>query len=80
MDVGSNLICSPEVDGIELAVDLLDSLDTLGPIVADGIAETRRKGTGSNSVTIKKPYHQVSRDSLEAAGVRKQGGHVDRRT
>ena len=38
MDVGSNLICSPEVDGVELALDLLD---TLGLIVADEIAETR---------------------------------------
>ena len=38
MDVGSNLICSPEVDGVELA---LGSLDTLGLIVADEIAETR---------------------------------------
>jgi hypothetical protein len=38
MDVGSNLICSPEVDGVELGLDLLD---TLGQIVADKIAETR---------------------------------------
>jgi hypothetical protein len=38
MDIGSNLICSPEVDGVEMA---LDSLDTLELIVADEIAETR---------------------------------------
>jgi hypothetical protein len=38
MDVGSNLICSPELEGTEL---VLDSLDTLGLVVADEIAETR---------------------------------------
>jgi len=38
MDVGSNLICLPEVDGVELA---LDSSDTLRLIVADEIVETR---------------------------------------
>jgi len=54
------------------AVDLLNLLDTLGSIVADNITETRCKETGSNSVTIKKPYHQVSRDSLKMASVRKQ--------
>ena len=36
MDVESNLICSPEKDGTELA---LDSLDELGLILADEIAE-----------------------------------------
>jgi hypothetical protein len=80
MDVGSNIICSLEIDGIELAVDLLDSLDTLGLIVADEIAGTKCNGTGSNSVTIEKPYHQVSRDILEEASVRKQGGYADWKT
>jgi len=54
MDVGSNIICSLKVAGIELTVDLLDLLDTLELIIADEIVETRRKGTGSNSVLINK--------------------------
>jgi hypothetical protein len=38
MDVGSNQICSLEMDGTELA---LDSLDELGLMLADEIAEIR---------------------------------------
>jgi hypothetical protein len=38
MDIGSNVICSPEINGTEL---VLGSLDGFGLIVADEITETR---------------------------------------